>query len=79
LDKNTEEPIEPDFKPSISLIDDSQSSINLPIWLKGGVPVESADGTEYETRFRVTLCTCGRSHNKPFCDGTHYNASPSYN
>jgi CDGSH-type Zn-finger protein len=39
--------------------------------VKGGVPVESADGTVYEVRNRVTLCRCGKSTNKPFCDGTH--------
>ena len=31
----------------------------------------SADGFEYEVRNRVTLCRCGQSQNKPFCDGTH--------
>jgi CDGSH-type Zn-finger protein len=34
-------------------------------------PVVSADGFEYEVRNRVTLCRCGQSQNKPFCDGTH--------
>ena len=29
------------------------------------------DGTEYEQRNRVTLCRCGASANKPYCDGTH--------
>jgi CDGSH-type Zn-finger protein len=30
-----------------------------------------ADGFEYEARNRMTLCRCGGSKNKPFCDGTH--------
>ena len=30
-----------------------------------------ADGTTYEVRNRVTLCRCGASQNKPFCDATH--------
>ena len=38
---------------------------------EGRIPIQSADGTEYEVRNRATLCRCGRSHNKPFCDGTH--------
>jgi len=42
-----------------------------PIWVKGGVPVESADASVFENRNRVTLCRCGGSKNKPFCDGTH--------
>jgi CDGSH-type Zn-finger protein len=33
--------------------------------------VIAADGFRYEIRNRVTLCRCGASKNKPFCDGTH--------
>jgi CDGSH-type Zn-finger protein len=44
---------------------------NGPIWVRGGIPVESEDGTSYEVRNRVTLCRCGQSRNKPFCDGSH--------
>jgi len=42
-----------------------------PILVKGGIPVESSDGYKYEVRNRVALCSCGKSKNKPFCDGTH--------
>jgi CDGSH-type Zn-finger protein len=42
-----------------------------PLWAVGGLSVAGADGTEYETRRRVTLCRCGASANKPLCDGTH--------
>jgi CDGSH-type Zn-finger protein len=42
-----------------------------PIWVKGGIQVESADGYKYEVRNRVTLCSCGKSSNKPYCDGAH--------
>ena len=42
-----------------------------PIWVRGGIPVASADGKTYEVRNRLTLCRCGRSANKPFCDGSH--------
>lgn len=73
-DKQTGEPIEPDFEPSISVINDNRVSANYPIWLKGGIPVESQDGSLYEIRFRVTLCSCGQSGNMPFCDGRHYYA-----
>jgi CDGSH-type Zn-finger protein len=42
-----------------------------PIWLRGGLPVVSADGFAYQVHNRVTLCRCGQSKNKPFCDGAH--------
>lgn len=70
-DNETGRPIEPDLEPAVSLIEDPQKKVSGPIWLKGGVPVESADGAQYEVRNRVTLCRCGKSSNKPFCDGTH--------
>jgi CDGSH-type Zn-finger protein len=73
-DKETEKPIEPRFEPSISLIEDPEQHASGPLWIKGGVPIVSADGTEYEIRNRVTLCRCGESENKPFCDGSHLSA-----
>jgi CDGSH-type Zn-finger protein len=63
--------IEPDFEPSIGLVEDTQSGKMGPLWVRGGIPVESADGTTYEICNRVTLCRCGKSTNKPFCDGRH--------
>jgi CDGSH-type Zn-finger protein len=39
--------------------------------IRGGIQVIAADGFHYEIRNRVTLCRCGASKNKPFCDGTH--------
>jgi len=63
--------IEPDIEPSIGLVEDTQAKKAGPIWVRGGIPVESADGKTYETRNRVTLCRCGRSSTKPFCDGSH--------
>lgn len=70
-DRETRRPIEPDFEPAISLIEDPEKHSSGPIWLKGGIPLESASGASYETRNRVTLCRCGGSRNKPFCDGAH--------
>ena len=63
--------IEPHFKPSIALIEDPSEGVKGPVWVRGGIPVESADGSVYEVRNRVTLCRCGRSFNKPFCNGSH--------
>ena len=70
-DKKTGKPIEPDFEPSISIIESPETNISGPIWVKSCVLIESSDGTEYDVRNRVTLCRCGKSKNKPFCDGTH--------
>ena len=36
-----------------------------------GESLDYRDGKNYEVRNRVTLCRCGRSNNKPFCDGSH--------
>lgn len=66
-----DQPIEPEFEPSIALIRDVRAKVLGPIWVRGGIPIESADGRVYEVRNRVTLCNCGRSSTEPFCDGSH--------
>ncbi len=70
-DKETEKPIEPACGESIALVEDPQEGVSGPLWVRGKIPVESCKGKEYEPRNRVTLCRCGKSSNKPFCDGTH--------
>ena len=67
--------IEPEFVRSIGLIEYDRGPKG-PIWVRGGIPVISADGTAYEVRNRVTLCRCGRSQNKPFCDSSHLGEQP---
>jgi CDGSH-type Zn-finger protein len=69
--KTTGAAIEPELEPSLSLIENPRDGSIGPIWVKGGIPIESAEGFEYETRNRATLCRCGRSSKKPFCDGSH--------
>ncbi len=71
-DKKTGKPVEPEFEPSIVLVNDPQKKCDGPVWVRGGIPIESADGSTYEVRNRVTLCRCGKSENKPFCDGRHW-------
>jgi CDGSH-type Zn-finger protein len=63
--------IEPEFEPSIGLVEDTRAKKMGPIWVKGSIPVESSEGKTYEIRNRVALCRCGKSSNKPFCDGSH--------
>jgi CDGSH-type Zn-finger protein len=70
-DKASGRPLEPDLEPSIGLVEDSAAEVSGPIWVRGRIPVESSDGTQYEVRNRMTLCRCGASQNKPFCDGSH--------
>lgn len=70
-DRKTGKAIEPKFEPSLGLIEDTEKKVSGPIWVRGGIPVVAADGQTYEVRNRVTLCRCGRSSNKPFCDGSH--------
>lgn len=71
LDKRTGQALEPELPLSIGVIDDPAEQCAGPLWLRGGIPVFTADGDAYEVRNRVSLCRCGQSENKPFCDGTH--------
>ena len=70
-DNATGEAIEPHYEPSIGLVEDPAQYCSGPLWLRGGIAVIGADGFRYEIRNRVTLCRCGASSNKPFCDGAH--------
>lgn len=63
--------LEPEFEPSIGLIEDPSMGVSGPIFIRGGIQVLDAAGEAYEVRNRVTLCRCGQSANKPFCDGSH--------
>lgn len=65
---------EPRLAPSISLLEDLEEGVSGPLFVRGGVPLVGADGTEYELRNRYALCRCGASRNKPFCDAMHVNA-----
>lgn len=65
---------EPDLAPGIGLVEDPKAGVSGPLWVHGGIPVTAADGTPYPVRNRVTLCRCGKSSNKPFCDGSHIEA-----
>lgn len=42
-----------------------------PYRVEGGVPLEGPDGTPYELKPAYSLCRCGKSSNKPYCDATH--------
>lgn len=63
--------IEPELPCEIAVIDDVPEKREGPLWVRGGIEIEAEDGTVYEVRNRVTLCRCGKSENKPFCDAMH--------
>jgi CDGSH-type Zn-finger protein len=71
IDKDTGKPIEPKLPQSIGLVEDPAQKCSGPLWVRGGISLIGADGQAYEIRNRMTLCRCGRSENKPFCDGAH--------
>ena len=63
--------IEPELPQEISILEDPVEKVHGPIWVKGGIEIEDANGNIYPVRNRVTLCRCGKSKNKPFCDARH--------
>lgn len=46
---------------------------NGPIRLEGDFTIEDQNGNLYGLAGRtvISLCRCGHSANKPFCDGSH--------
>ena len=56
---------EPELPAQIAVLDDG------PLYAQGGIPLQGADGEAYETLNRFSLCRCGASANKPYCDGAH--------
>ena len=72
IDKKKDKTIEPLFEKSIGLIEDPAKGVDGPLWVRGAIPIYSSEGNLYEVRNRVTLCRCGKSTNKPFCDSSHY-------
>lgn len=71
LDKEGNPLEEPNYEPSIDIIQDPEEGVSSGLFVKGNIPIEAADGTLYEIRNRVMLCRCGNSSNKPFCDASH--------
>ena len=58
-------PIMPEAKGTITV------RPNGPYRVEGGVPLEAADGTPYDLKPAYSLCRCGKSANKPYCDKSH--------
>lgn len=45
-----------------------------PLYVRGDLEIRDASGAVTLRDTRVALCRCGQSANKPFCDGSHWNA-----
>lgn len=71
IDKASGQAVEPELPQSIGVIEDPSLGCSGPLWVRGGITVVGANGKAYEVRNRMTLCRCGRSENKPFCNGAH--------
>ena len=51
-----------------------QVAYNGPLFLRGDLDIEGAPEDAPGLKFRVALCRCGHSKNKPFCDNSHEEA-----
>jgi CDGSH-type Zn-finger protein len=67
--------LENELDPEIFMVEDPVQGHHGPLHVRGGIALESADGSMYEHRNRRTLCRCGESSNIPFCDSSHLHCS----
>lgn len=44
---------------------------NGPLYVRGRVVLRGPGGREQPEEYRVALCRCGASENKPYCDNSH--------
>lgn len=49
-----------------------------PYNVLGGIHLETADELQPPAPEHYTLCRCGASKNKPYCDGSHHNLSEDW-
>jgi len=47
---------------------------NGPMLIRGDCSIRYSDGTESKLNLVNAFCRCGKSLNKPFCDGSHHEA-----
>lgn len=63
--------IEHSYHPEITTVQDPLKHCSAGLFVRGDFELIDDDNTLYEKRNRVSLCRCGESSNKPFCDATH--------
>ncbi|WP_404450568.1 CDGSH iron-sulfur domain-containing protein [Virgibacillus necropolis] len=44
---------------------------NGPLLVSGDIELVDGEGNAYTTKRIFSLCRCGHSQAKPYCDGTH--------
>lgn len=52
-------------KTKVTVIDDG------PLMIEGHFQIKGIDGNLMDDTNQIFLCRCGKSSNKPFCDGAH--------
>ena len=54
--------------------------LNGPYYVKGPFELVDQEGNHFQVEEgkTVTLCRCGRSDNKPFCDSSHRKKIPAF-
>jgi CDGSH-type Zn-finger protein/uncharacterized Fe-S cluster protein YjdI len=63
--------------PATSEGDDTRTPLSIvattngPLAIEGAVTVRARDGSAQHYAVKATLCRCGASGRKPFCDGSH--------
>jgi CDGSH-type Zn-finger protein/uncharacterized Fe-S cluster protein YjdI len=50
-------------------------SADGPVYLRGDIEIQNAQGETLLKDTRLALCRCGESHNKPLCDNAHQDIS----
>ena len=65
LTRNDEDPEQTPHENQISI------APNGPLYVHADAELIDSDGTTLLTDARMALCRCGRSENKPLCDGSH--------
>ena len=65
--RNGVEPQPPRREPMVAVTNDG------PYAITGGIELVGVSFGDGASRDHYTLCRCGGSKNKPFCDGTHWN------
>lgn len=63
--------VEEEFEAEIEVLQDPEKGVSGPLYVKGNIEIKSSNGYTYEKQNRLTLCRCGESRNKPFCDAMH--------